>query len=285
MRDFAQSRLRDSLAGAILMTILSVISGCSEYSNLSYSEALEAVHAVILSGEGEGLFTEVVEVSSNFSLGIPIEDAVPELAAYFETAAPCAGVSVEGATITVDFGSFESNCALNEHAYGGVVAMEITSTLDNAVQVLHTWTALTNGAITLNGTGDVTWAGAGPGHTRHVVHQISWTRADGSAVNGTGDRLQALQLASEGLDGGVVISGARDWTYGDDPWHAGINDIEIIGVDPVPEDGSYNLTMPSNQVFNVSFERNDDDTIRIIVHGNIQSYPFDVTRTGEMIDG
>lgn len=287
MRYAAQCRSKALLSGGALIAALSAISGCSEYSNLSYSEALECVDAVILSGEGEGVFSEMVEVSTNFPIGVPIEEAVPGLATYFETQAPCALVSADGATVTVDFGSIESSCALNEHVYGGVVAIEITSTLDSAVQVLHTWTGLTNGVITINGTGDVTWSGAGPGHTRHVVHQLSWTRADGSTVDASGDRLQALQLASEGLAGGMVVSGNRDWTYSGDPWHAAINDIEIIGVDPVPEDGSYNLTMPSNQLFNVSFERNDDedDTIRIVVHGNIDSYPFDVTRSGEMIDG
>lgn len=285
MRNASQCLLKASLSVSVLVAAFSAISGCSEYSNLSYSEALEAVDAVILSGEGEGLISEVVEVSTNFSLGIPIEEAAPELVAYLQTEVPCATVSQAGPTITMDFGSIESNCTLNEHAYGGVLTIEITSTLDNAVQALHTWTGLTNGMITIDGSGDVTWAGAGAGHTRHVVHQVSWTRADGSTVDATGDRLQALQVASEGLAGGVVVSGVRDWTYSGDPWHVSINDIEIIGFDPVPEYGSYNLTMPSNQEFNVSFERNDDDTIRITVHGNIQSYSFDVTRSGEMIDG
>ena len=265
-----------------LILVLAAVQGCGPTSNINSREARETVEAIIVGGEGEGLVTELIEISTNFSLGVPVEDAAVELGDWYRTEIPCASVAVDGATVNVDFGA-DGSCVYRDNSYGGVVTITVLSTVDNAVQIDMTWTGIASRGLTLDGTAQVTWSGSGGGHTREVVHEISWTRADGSTVQATGTRLQALLVASEGLSAGLVVSGSRNWSHGGD-WHVAINDIEISGLDPVPLAGGYTVLTPHNKEFEISFDLNEDDTIHVVISGNIQSYSYNVTHEGEIVE-
>lgn len=271
--------VRFTLGGAALALVL-VITSCFE-DRMTYREALEAVAEAAASGKGEALTQEIIEVSTDFTLGAAVADAAAELAAWLESQIPCSTVALEGTTITVDFGDLGDACSYNGHTYAGLWAITIQRNDTDDVVVDHEWTALSNGDVTLDGTAQVTWGTGDP--WRKVVHAVSWTDVEGT-VEASGNRFQQLLDESAGLEGGIEVDGDRDWSGESGDWHLDIDHVEMRGQDPVPQAGTYALLTPDDKSVTLTFERIDDDTIRCTLTATNRSWTFDVSRSGE-VDG
>jgi hypothetical protein len=248
-------------------------------TNMTYREALEAMAASATSAKGEAMTQEIIEISTDFTIGEAVEDAAADLAAWLESQIECSTVTRAGHTVTVDFGTLADDCTYNGHTYAGQWAVSIHSNTEDEVYVEHAWTALTNGEVTLDGTADVTWSSAAS--SRRVVHDITWTDAEDS-VDVTGDKTQVLLDPAAGIEAGIVVNGSRDWTAATGTWSLEIDAVEMRGQDPVPQAGSYALTTPDAKLAELVFTRLDEDTIECVLSAGTKSWTFEVSSSGQV---
>jgi hypothetical protein len=242
-------------------------------TGLEVQDALQASMTATKVGELTG---EIVEITTDFTLGQAVADAADELAAFLQSQVECATVTLEDATLTIDFGSLDDACSYNGHTYAGVAVVTVERAAEADVLVHHEWIGLTNGEITLDGSADVAWTLDDA--TRQVDHDVLWSDAEHSDVHSTGSRLQS------GIDGdwmeGIVIDGERAWTVDGATYALSIDAVQWRWDDPVPESGAYGLTIPSGKHADLWFERVDEDTIAVTLEGGRRTHIWHVSRAG-----
>jgi hypothetical protein len=255
------------------------LAGCPRDEELTLAEAEQAVEEAAIASQASNVAEGTIELATSFTLGGAVETAAEEIRAFAESQLPCAEVTLEGAKVTIDYGVTGDGCSYHGKTYTGSHSITVSRTAEDDVLVQHAWSSLSNGVVEVSGTANVTW-GVGEA-TRHVVHDLAWTRlSDGRVGRGTGDRLQS------GLDGawanGVAIEGERRWDGDAGTWDLAIDGVEWRWVDPVPQAGSYELTTPNGKQLTLGFARVDDDTIRVTVEGARRAFEFDVTSLGQV---
>jgi len=261
------------------------LAGCEEA--LTAREALQTVEELSLESQAITVSNGTIELTTSFTIGQAVEAAAEELEEFIASQLPCAEITLEGATLSIVYGALPGECTYHGQTYSGSHTIEIVSADEGEVVVHHAWTELSNGKLEVTGTADVTWSTAEG--TRHVIHELHWTRlADGFAVTGSGDRTQAA------LDGdifvGMTVEGGREWTSERGDWELDIEGVELRWEDPVPQAGEYEITTPfeskrgEKKTASVSFERKDEDTIRVTVESGKKSFEFDVSKTGEIAE-
>jgi hypothetical protein len=254
-----------------------VLSGSEE---MTYGEALEALQATVDSGKGEALVSEPIEITTQFTLGQAAADAAQELRDWVASQLPCAELSLDGATLTMDLGTLDDACTYQGKTYAGVIVLEVVSADADAVLVRHTWSSLTDGTLTADGSADVTWT-QDAATERHVAHEIVWTDDTGRVIDARGDRTQRYLDEAAGIWGGFGESGTRDWNDSETgDWSLDIDGIEVRWQDPVPQAGVYTLLNPDSKTLTMAFERVDDDTIRVTMSGTRDDLVFDVSAWG-----
>jgi hypothetical protein len=254
-----------------------VLAGCPKTQDsdpLTRAEAQDALDEAQASGAAESLGSANIEIFTSFTLGAGLQQAASELETAVETELPCAEVTLDDATLTVDWGVNPGNCTYRGHTFTGTSSVAVEKNADNQVLVHHEWTDLSNGVVKLNGSADVTWDFSAK--SRHIVHRAEWTHlATGRTGQGDGDRTQT-PLAG-GVTEGIRVEGTRSWTGKSGRWDLAIDGVEMRWQDPIPQAGSYSLTTPAEKSCSLSFSRVDDDTIRVMVEGTKRSFSFDVT--------
>jgi hypothetical protein len=263
------------IAGALVAVLAG--SGCRQ-EELTWAEANEAVQESVSSAESEVVAAELIEVSTNFTMGQAVEQAAEELRAFVASQIPCTTLTVANATLTIDFGTLADNCTFNGHTYAGIAKVQIDRNNNGDVEVTHTWEGLTNGNVTLNGAATVTWSLTQG--TRHVVHDVVWKDAK-REVLASGDRTQKLVDPAMGLAGGIQVDGDRKWVSAEKEWDLAINGVQMRGQDPVPQAGSYVLTTPDDKVLTLSFTRIAPNQIEVKLTGTKKDFVFKVTSTGQ----
>ncbi len=265
-----------------LLTLLP-LAACGPVE-LTAAEAREALEQTVSSARGETTTTEIIEVSTDFTLGQAVEDAAEELRAWWASQAPCADVSRAGATVSIDFGDLADDCAYNERTYGGLATVTLTRADQAQVDLSWAFSAMTNGDVSVDGSADVRWAG-GENPSRNVVHDLSWDRR-GEVIETSGDRTWTLLDPAQGVSEGIEINGTRDWLVAESAWSLSIDGVEARPVDPVPQAGTYTLTTPAGKTATLTFERLDEDTIEVTfsgVRGGDRVYQ--VTSSGDVSEG
>lgn len=244
---------------------------------LTQEEFRVALDEVVQSGEAAGLEDGIVEITTSFTLASGVQGVVDEVRAFTESQAPCAQVdSPEEGTLRIDFGGLGDKCVYRGRTYAGVVTVSY-EVGDSEVVVSHSYDQLTNGRVTLDGDAIVTWTD----RSRNVVTDFAYSGPNGS-VDVQSDRTQRLL---GGLGDGIVVVGSRRWDTDRGTWTLTIDDVEMRGVDPVPQAGQYTLTNPAEKEMVLSFERVDDDTISVTIEGPRRSRTFNVTSLGSIEDG
>jgi len=256
--------------------VMPLVVGC--WDNMTYREALEAVEEAAISGKGDALTQEIIEISTDFTMGEAVAVAAQELHDALVSQIPCSEVSLDGSTVTIDFGTLADDCVYNGHTYAGLWAVTIEGNDDQAVQVAHAWTGLTNGDVVLDGTAVVTWSATDS--SRQVVHDVTWSDAE-RTVEASGDRIQTM-IEPGDLSAGIVVDGERDWTGDNGAWYLEIDGVEMRGQDPVPQAGLYTLTTPEAKVVTLSFVRMDEDTIECTLTAPNKEWVFEVSSAGEV---
>lgn len=258
-------------AGALAVTALAVAAGCQA---LTRAEAAEALEEAEVASQAQALTSSSVEISTNFTIGMAAEDAAMQLRSFVESQLPCAAITVEGATLTIEYGANPGSCVWQGQRYAGVHQISVMRNDMDDVVVSHRWEDFRNDTVSVTGTAMVTWSFEDP--SRHVVHELTWTRSsDGRMGTGSGDRVQRP------LEGGILtgfsVDGSRSWEGESGLWTLDIDDVEMRWVDAVPQAGLYTLTTPAMKVLSLGFERVDETTIQVVITNGAREYDFDVT--------
>ncbi len=266
------------LALALLSPI--VFTGCPRDNtddSLTLAEANQALDESTIDSQGQGLASDNIELSTTFTLGQALQAAAQQVSDFITSQIPCASVALANDTLTVNY-SANGSCSYHGHVITGTSEITITKDDTGDVIVDHTWTALSNGLVQVDGTATVTWSGTA--QSRHVEHNIVIMRLrDGKTVDSTGDRTQTPLNGD--LTVGIAVNGTRSWTSTTGTWDLTIDNVQMQWVDPVPQAGSYSLVTPKNKTLTLSFQRKDSDTITVTLAGNKRSFSFDVTSTGD----
>jgi len=255
-----------------------VLTGCpKEEGELTSAEAQESLQQAAASSQAENLAAASVDISTNFTIGEGLEKAAAELKAFIDSQLPCADVTLEDTTLTVEYGVNPGNCSYRGHTFSGTSSITVGKLGDNQVDVDHVWTGFSNGVVQLDGTAHVTW-NIGE-QTRHVVHDLKWTQlATGRSGKGTGDRIQ--KPLAGGIAEGIQIDGSRAWSGPRGSWDLAIDGVQMRWSDPVPQAGSYALATPFDKSVSMSFSRVDADTIKVTVAGSKRDFSFTVSKAG-----
>ena len=253
-------------------------SGCF-FDFLTAEEFRLLIDETVLQGEVMGMENEVLEISTSFTIADGVEAVIEEVRAFAESQVPCSTITVEDQTMTFDFGTLDDDCRYNGHTYAGVFSSRYEVQGDS-VLVTHSYDGFTNGSATLEGDVNVTWTSS----QRQVQSDLVFSK-ENLMVAVQADRVQTLVDPSQGLAGGIEINGTREWQGQSGDWRLGIDEVEVRGIDPVPQAGRYDLDTPfDGKTVSMSFDRQDEDTIRVLVESGSQSRKFDVTSTGRVTD-
>ena len=266
---------------AFALVAVSTLAGCprrgAEDQPFTQAEAREALEEAQGSAASEDLMVASVEISTSFTIGGAIENAAAELRTFLASQLPCAEVTLEGSTLTVEYGVNPGNCTYRGHEFSGTTIVSVEANSSSDVRVHHEWIGFSNGKVTLDGTADVTWNF--DDLERHVVHHAEWTHlATGRTGIGEGDRVQ--RPLDGGISEGFVVDGSRSWTGNRGrTWDLSIDGVEMRWADPVPQAGSYTLENPVGKTLSLSFSRVDSDTIQVTVTGpRGRSFSFNVNK-------
>jgi hypothetical protein len=212
-----------------------------------------AVDEVVATGQGESLQNDVIEITTSFTLGDGARAVAEQVRDFVGSQLPCATVtSPDAQTLSIAFGTVDGD----------------------SVTVTHDYAALSDGRATLDGEATVTWTEA----SRHVVTDFDISNTRGEFELSSDRTIKRLG----GIGDGIVIDGEREWSGPRGEFQLEIEGVQMRGVDPVPQDGSYALTRPDGDVVTMTFERVDADTIEVVVSGGWRDRVFRVTATGEV---
>lgn len=115
--------------------------------------------------------------------------------------------------------------------------------------------------------------------TRHVVHDLTWTRlADRRTGRGTGDRTQ--RPLAGGVAEGIQVDGSRSWRGQAGRWDLAIEGVQMRWQDPVPQAGSYRLASPKGRSLQLSFRRVDADSIEVTLKSDDKEFELVVNSLG-----
>lgn len=254
-----------------------VLLACNQ-SALTRQEAVDALEESSIESQASAVTSGPVEISTHFTIGSAVDKAAAELRGFLAAEIPCAKITIEGSTITTEWGAAGDACTYKGLTYSGTSSITIQRTDPQTLQVDHTFSNLSNGKVNVTGTANVTWSGAD--HSRHVVHELTWTRlSDNRIGTGSGDRTQTLLYPSQGLAGGIRIDGNRHWSGRSGEWDLAITGVEVRLQDPCPQAGKYSLTTPSDKTVSLSFSRKSEEVIHVTIAGPKREFSFDVRQT------
>lgn len=266
-----------ALAIALLIPAAFATTSCRKQAEMTTAEALQAVQEASTSGDAENVTAGSIEITTDFTIGQAAEAAAQEIRDFVTSQLPCAAVTLTGATLEVEYGKNPGSCTYKGNTYSGKHAITVTKNDMDDVVVNHTWTKLSNGRVEVSGTAEVTWSAAEK--TRHVAHELDWTRlSDGKTGKGTGDRTQ--RPLEGGLVEGFQVDGARSWTSQGGTWDLAIEGVQFRWADPVPQAGTYRLADPKERSLSMTFDRVDEDTIKVTLKSGAKTFSFDVSKGG-----
>ncbi len=258
---------------------LLVVSGCDLQQPASRAEMRDAVAEVALLGDGIGTQTQLVELTTSFTLGQGAQAIAEEVRSFVHSQIDCSQVSVEPGRISIDFGDLSDNCTYRGRTYAGVVTVEFEDR-GETFGVTHTYEGVTGGKTTLDGTVEVEW----DGNVRNVVTDLDFAGERGE-VSVQADRTQTFTACADAKAVCLTVQGDRDWTGPRGSWEMDILDVKMRSIDPVPESGTYAILTPDDKTIELSFERVDSDTIEVSVEGGRRPFVFNVTAAGQVSDG
>ncbi|HOX43389.1 MAG TPA: hypothetical protein PK668_07320 [Myxococcota bacterium] len=263
------------LCGALLAV------GCNQ--ELTLAEVQQALEESSRAEQALTFADGTVEITTHFTIGQAVEDAAQELRAFIQSQLPCAEVTLAGAVLTVVYGANPGSCSYHGQTFSGSHSVEIVSASQGNLVVHHVWDELANQRLSVSGTADVTWSSAEA--SRRVVHELEWTElATGGRVTGSGDR--TMTALAGGIAEGIQVEGARQWTSARGGWDLDIDGVEMRWIDPVPQAGSYALATPfGEKTLGMTFQRVDEDTIRVEITNGVRGFTFLVNRAGNVTQG
>jgi hypothetical protein len=258
------------------VVLVAVAAGC-RLDTLTSEEAQSALEESAVDSQAAALTSASIEISTDFTIGQAAQRAAEQVRDFVHSQLPCAEISLQDATLRIEYGALPGNCTFRGHTFAGVHSVHVERNLEDDVVVTHEWEDFNNGRISVSGEATVTWTLDQP--SRHVVHELTWTRlSDGRMGVGSGDRTQ--RPLPGGLIEGFEVDGSRAWEGERGRWDLDIDHVQMRWVDPVPQAGSWVLHTPSDKMITLEFERIDEDTIAVTASGGQRSIELKVNRLG-----
>jgi hypothetical protein len=234
----------------------------------------QAVVEVADLGVADGMQSDIVELTTSFTIGQGVEAAAQELHDFVVSQVPCSEVTLEPGRLTIDFGDMSDSCLWRGRTYAGIVTVDVDA-IEGGYHVVHTYDGFTGGRATLDGTADVDWTG----NERHIVTDLH-IATDRGEWDVTSDRTQVFTSCDDAAAICVDIDGERDWTGPNGDFEMDIEGVHVRSIDPLPETGAYTLLTPQDKEIVLAFARQDEDTIRVSVSSGRNEVKFDVTSVG-----
>jgi hypothetical protein len=270
-----QMRTTTRLFVAILLGN-ALLWGC-RFDPLSREEAQDALEESSVDSQAAALTSASIEVSTDFTIGQAASHAAEEIRDFVHAQLPCAEITLEDATLTIEYGALPGMCTFHGHTFSGSHAIHVERNDENDVVVTHHWDELSNGKLSVTGDATVTWDLEDP--SRHVVHELTWTRlSDGRMGVGSGDRLQ--KPLEGGLAEGFEVDGTRSWEGDKGRWDLDIDHVQMRWADPVPQAGAWVLDTPFDKTITLEFDRIDEDSIAVTASNGDRSIELRVNSTG-----
>jgi len=269
---------------ALAASFVTVLAGCPKDKadgEMTQAEAKSALEESTVDSQAAALTTSSVEIATNFTIGKAVKDAAVEVRDFIQSQMACAEITLADAKLTVVYGAKPGNCTWKGHTITGSHSITVAKN-DDVIEVDHEWKDLSNGVVKVSGTAHVTWDF--DDQTRHVVHDLTWTRIrDGKTGHGTGDRTQ--QPLAGGLTEGIQVDGSRTWEGSAGRWDLAIEGVQMRWRDPVPQAGTYRLASPKGRSISLSFSRVDEDSIEVTLKNDTKEFKFVVNAVGDVNDG
>jgi hypothetical protein len=245
---------------------------------MSSGDAQAALEDSTVTAQADTLVSDTVEISTHFDIGQGLENAAAQIQAAVQAELPCADITRSGSTLAIDYGAKPGDCSYHGHQVTGAHSIRVMRNADNEVTVHHEWQGLSDGRLAIDGEADVSWSRTAS--RRHVLHDLTYEvvsgRDQGRTGTGTGDRTQTA------IDGGVRVDGERIWDSADGHYVLDLDGVETRFVDPVPQAGTYRLTLPTGEALTLVFRRIDTDSIRVMVESPVDSFAFVVNADGSV---
>jgi len=260
----------------VLCSVLAIAAGC-RVEHLTSEEARESLDESSVASQAEALTAASVEISTDFTIGEAVENAAQQIRTFVASQLPCAEITLAQATLTIEYGVREGNCEYRGHVFSGKHVIAVERNDEQDVIVHHSWDELSNGRVSITGEATVTWSAQD--RSRHIVHELTWTRlSDGKTGVGSGNRTQTALPG--GLAEGIEVDGTRGWETQRGRWALNIHNVELRWIDPVPQAGSYVLETPFDKTVTLAFERIDDDSIAVTVSSGDRSIALQINKLG-----
>jgi hypothetical protein len=266
--------MRKTLGSAVFGAVL--LFGC-RVDPMTSEEAQSNLDESSVDSQAAALTSASVQVSTDFTIGDAVQKAADHVRKFVNSQLPCADVSLDNATLTIQYGALPGNCTFHGHKFEGTQTITIEQNDPDEVLVKHTWKDFSNGRVSVTGHAEVTWNLKDP--SRHIMHELTWTRLrDGRTGTGMGDRTETP--LSGGVAEGIEINGSRSWTGKKGKWSLDIDHVQMRWVDPMPQSGSLVLTTPKDKMVTFTFERIDADTIGVTATGGQRNILLKVDKLG-----
>src|SRR5262245_22669152 len=114
---------------ALALPFAVALAGCPKNKEreerFTLAEAELALDEASASTSAESLASANVELSTSFTLGAGLEQAAAELRSFFQSQLPCARVTLEGATLSVEYGVNSGNCSYRGHEFSGTSSITV----------------------------------------------------------------------------------------------------------------------------------------------------------------
>ncbi len=247
---------------------------------MSSDEALTAVNESSSSAEAASLVSASIDLSSKFTLGAHVSDALGSIAAFVTAQMPCATAAIGGNTLAIDYGANAGSCVFDGLALSGVQTLTMNASGDSSAEIDEAWAKVDDGNVRIGGAAHVTWTTT----SRRIQSTITWARAsDGMSGQGSSDVTQAVLTDGTSSDAiGFDETGTRSWTDASGSWSISIEHAAQRFADPLPQAGAYVLFTASGRNAVVTFSRVDDTTLGAQIQAGNSSYTFDVTASGKV---
>lgn len=261
--------MRGMVAVLVLVPTFLATTGCEPLGEeMGVVEALQTLSEVNRSGQGDAATQDVVEISTDFTIGGALADAAATIGDFWDSQVPCSTVTIEGATTTVDYGTLQDDCVFQGRTYAGVNTITVGSTTPGALEVEHTWTGFTNGDVTVDGGALVTWDGEDASRTVETDHSFTDAQDPDVVVDVRGEHVtRPLDADAPWWESGFTLDGTRTWSSDGSDWFLTMADLELRMIDPCPQAGTIEATAPSGRSLVITYARVDDDTISATLSG------------------
>ena len=273
---------------ALLGTLVTMLAACSGSDGLTAREVYTIVDEVDIAVRAEVLLEPTVMLATQAAMGAATPDEAATLVAdALEQVSTCVVVGRLGTTgLTLDYTatSLYDNCQTGSDVRGWLLPTSGHETIrflqadGTSATIDHTWEAMSNGYLRVDGTAHVTLSKTEQSTTEHMVNSLSWVRAsDGKSGHGKDERTSpwAVSLGQQ-----LLPTGLRTWESDAGAWEMRPVDARLQSISTgVPFIGTFSILTPEKLALKLSVAYGATGPRMTLTDGT-HSYSFGLSPNG-----